>query len=607
MELIKNLRAFMFAVLLGTVVSFAITSCSDDNDDSTSYAHGTVSGTVTDEVGNPIEGASVVVSGVDNVVTTDNEGFFSVSNVTVQSHSITFTKKGRETISTTITAKTFAKGGGNTAAVTVAMLDASSQIVGVVYNAKNNNVPFAGVTVSINSSKQTVTGSDGTFVIEDIRTNDYTISFAKEGYTTISKKVTKGSFIDKISTVEPIFMGRVELLRGLTADDLAGADKWYYNEYRGGRNGDAYPHWDWSTDYMCTFSFVGQWEEQNEGTTLQVRNSKVEQGNPADLEVFDSYTYGSKLITEDNKIMSLRVRTHSTSSDAPAYFGVQVVDLSQSDPAAVKIGNTNTLHSGDYKDFEYDLSAYVGKEVVIAIGIYRQSEGDYYKQLVLRAIRFADRKVEGWGWLPGTEVVNGWKLTQEMVRSTMTQSNKSFTGISPVSGNRDSYADAYRSWKNVRHVAGEWSLVPVKKDPEVFPSEGYIIKTRNDSEISTTVPESYLYSKFAIASGRNTLTLRVRNFSSNYTYFKLSAVEESGTVTHLSPQSANAQSQSAAADGCWKFVHQSGGAGDPAGYASFVYDLSQFNGKNVVLTLGVYNCVPNSGENKLAIYKIDLQ
>lgn len=594
----------MFAVLLGTVMSFAVSSCSED-DTAASYGHGSVSGTVTDEIGDPIEGVSVAVSGVDGAVTTDGNGFFVVDDVTIQSHSITFAKKGRETISTTITAGSF-KTEGNTANVTVAMLDASSQIVGAVYDARNNNAPFAGVTVSINSSKQVLTASDGTFVIEDVRTNDYTVTFTKEGYAAISKKITKSSFTNKISTIESIFMGRVELFPGLTADDLAEADQWYYNEYRGGRNGDAYPHWDWSTDYMCTFSFVGQWQEQNEGTTLQIKNSEADQNKPADMENFDSYTYGRKLITADNKIMSLRVRTHSTSDDAPAYFGVQVVDLSQTDPIAIKIGETQSINSSAYKDYEYDLSAYVGKEVVIGIGIYRQSEGDYYKQLVLRAIRFADRKVEGWSWLPGTEVVSGWKLTQETVRSTMVHSKTSFTGISPEKGSRDNYVDAYRTWKGVSHIAAEWTLVPLKKDPEVFPSEGYIIKTRNDSEISTTVPEAYLYSKFAIAPGSNTLTLRTRNFSNNYTYFKISAVEENGTVTHITPQSANAQDQAAVADGCWKFVHQSGAAGDPAGYASFVYDLSQFNGKKVVLVLGVYNCVPNSGENKLAIYKVEL-
>ena len=58
---------------------------------------------------------------------------------------------------------------------------------------------------------------------------------------------------------------------------------------------------------------------------------------------FDSYTYGSKKITEDNKILSLRIRTHNADDKTPVYFGVQVVDLSAAEPVAVKVGETQTL------------------------------------------------------------------------------------------------------------------------------------------------------------------------------------------------------------------------------------------------------------------------
>jgi hypothetical protein len=300
------------------------------------------------------------------------------------------------------------------------------------------------------------------------------------------------------------------------------------------------------------------------------------------------------------------VRTHDADETEPAYFGVQVIDLSAAEPTAVKIGENRTYGSGDYADFEFDLSDYVGKEVIVAVGIYRASTGDYWKQLVLRAIRFADRKVENWDWLPGTEVVEGWKLTEEMVRSTMPHTKNSFTGISPVSGNRDNYVDAYRAWRDVDHIAAEWSFVPLKKDPEVFPAEGYIIKTRNTPEVNTQVPESYLYAKFSIASGSNQLTLNTRNFSENYTYFKITAIEEDGTVTHVAPQSNTAQEASAADDGCWKFKHENGSADNPEGYASFVYDLSQFDGSNVVIALGVYNGEPETGENKLAIHSVEM-
>ncbi len=336
---------------------------------------------------------------------------------------------------------------------------------------------------------------------------------------------------------------------------------------------------------MSTLDFQGAWQEQNEGTTSQIRNGEEDQDNPADLDVFDSFVYGSKLITEDNKILSIRLRTHDADETAPAHYGVQVVDLSAAQPAAVKVGGNKTYGSGDYADIDFDLSDYVGKEVIIAIGIYREATGDYWKQLVLRAIRFSNQKVEGTNWLPGTEVIEGWKLTQETVRSTMPHTKSSFTGISPVSGNRDNYVDAYRAWRDVDHIGAEWSFVPLKKDPEVFASEGYIIKTRNTAEVSTTVPEAYMYAKFSIASGSNQMTLNTRNFGDNPTYFKLTAIQDNGTVTHIAPTSNTAQEASAAADGCWTFKHGDGGADNPEGYASFVYDLSQFDGEDV--TLGV--------------------
>jgi hypothetical protein len=63
----------------------------------------------------------------------------------------------------------------------------------------------------------------------------------------------------------------------------------------------------------------------------------------------------------------------------------------------------------------------------------------------------------------------------------------------------------------------------------------------------------------------------------------------------------------AAANGTWKFKHGNGGADNPEGYASFKYDLTQFNGTDVTLAIGVYNGEANTGENKLVIHKIELK
>lgn len=602
----KILRTFLFVAMLGGIVSIA-TSCNDDESEHVDY--GTVTGIVLDEMDAPISGVTVTISGVEETVTTGSDGKYTAQNVSIDSHSVKFSKDGFQTIGVTITAGKF--DANKVATTSVKMVNASAKVVGTITDAKNGGAPLAGVTVSVSADESATSGSDGKFEIKNLVANDYTVTFTKANYVTITKTITKSDFVDGVATID-LRMGGVELLRGLTAEDLVTADKWYYNEYRGGGNADAYPHWDWACDYMCSLTFWGNWEEQWEGTTLRIRNDAADQKNPADLDVFDSFTYGSKKITEDNKILSVRLRTHNADPAAPAYFGVQVIDLSAADPVAVKVGDTKTHGSGNYADYHFDLSAYVGKEVIVAIGIYRQQTGDYWKQLVLRRIAFAQENVTNWDWIPGTEVIDGWKLTHEMVRSTMPHNKKSFTGISPISAGRDvnmatGYPAAYRAWRNVSHIGHEWSFVPLHKDPEVFPSEGYLIKTRGSgTAVNTKEPEAYFYSKFAIATGSNQLTLKTRNFGSNYTFFKLTAIKEDGTIVHVAPKSNTAQEASAAADGCWKFKHGAGGAGDPEAYASFVYDLSQFNGSNVVLAFGVYKGESNGDESKLVFYSINL-
>lgn len=606
----KILQTLMYAVLLGAFI-LSVSSCKKDDDDAIGTSLGTITGLVTDDTGEPISDVNVIVSSVnedDISVTTGSDGKYTVENVPIKTHTVKFSKVGWLTISKTVTAAKF--DADKVATVDATLINAAAKIVGTITDAKNDDAPLAGVTVSVGVAGTATSGSDGTFVVEDLVVDKYTVTFTKENYAIVIRGINEADFVDGVATLN-VKMGSEELLRGLTPDDLLGADKWYYNEYRGGRASDAYPHWDWACDYMAALDFQGAWQEQNEGTTLQIRNSEDQRINPGDLDMFDSYVYGSKLITQDNKILSLRIRTHDADQADPAYFGVQVIDLSATKPVAVKVGENRTYGSADYADFDFDLSEYVDKEVIIAIGIYRAATGDYWKQLVLRAIRFADRKVEGTDWLPGTDVIDGWKLTQEMVRSTMLQTKTSFTGISEIKGVKDDYVDAYRSWRDISHVAAEWSFVPLKKDPEVFSSEGYLIKTRGTAEVDLEVPESYIYAKFGITEGNNQLTLKTRNFQSgsapdHYTYFKLTAIKEDGTVTHIEPTSNTADDANVVDNGCWRFKHYNGSKDDPDSYASFAYDLSQFNGNNVVLVFGVYNGAANTSENKLTFYSIDL-
>lgn len=614
MKQAKKLRVFGLMTMLISMV-FMVSSCSDDDTDGGALSYGKVTGVVTDDLSSPLEGVTVQVDGSGITATPDGpqattnaQGVYTLENISIGTHIITFTKADYQTVSVTVVAGKFNE--ERVAEVSLKMEYAAAKIKGKVTDAGKGNAPLEGVTVSISSTQTATTGSDGTFEIGNLPLADYTVTFTKEGYASIVKKVSMADFVDGIATTD-VRMGGTEILRGLTIDDLKAAEKWYYNEYRGGRNADAYPHWDWACDYMCTLDFRGNWEEQNEGTTLRIRNDEGDRSNPADMEMFDSFVFGSKLITEDNYMMSLRIRTHNADEAAPAYYGVQVVDLAAAEPKAELIGGVRTYASGDYGDVPVDLSAYIGKEVIIAIGTFRAQTGDYWKQLVLRRISFAKEVAKDWGWLPGTEVVDlaGWKMTEEMVRSTMPHVKSQFTGLNPVDGNRDNYVDAYRAWREVGHICAEWSYMPLFKDPEVFPSEGYLIKTRGGgTPVNTLVPESYFYAKFSITSGCNKMTFKTRNFSgTNATFFKVTAIRMDGTVEHLAPVSNTANFAEAAADGCWKFIHEGGSKGEPDAYADFVYDLSRFDGEDVMLTIGIFKGEDNGDENKLVLRGITME
>lgn len=603
-RLIKNVG---LAVISGCMALSAV-SCSKDEDGPGAVGKGTVSGVVTDEQSRPVQGVNVSMPATGTNATTNSAGEYELHDVPMTSGIIVYEKEGYETAAVTVVAKKFTD---SRATVNVELVYANAIIKGVVYDARDN-APLAGATVKVSDFQTTETDTDGEFELRNLTIKDYTVTFSYPGYNDITKNVSADSFGEEGVVTMSVTMGADEVLRGLTKYQLADAPKWYYNEYRGGRNAENYPHWDWACNYMCTLEFVGDYEEQNEGTTLRIRNSSEDQrNNPADMEMFDSYVYGSKLITADNCLMTLESRTHNASDDAPAYFGVQVVDLSEAEPEAKLIGGVRTLASEAYQQIVTDLSDYIGKEIIIAVGTFRQQAGDYWKQFVIRRIAFTAEPISSlWNWLPGTEVagLEGWHLTQEMVRSTMPNQTSSFTGISPVSGNRDNYFEAYRAWRDVNHVAAEWSYMPLTKDPEVFPGEGYLIKTRGGDDVNTKVPESYFYSKFSIAPGHDRFTLKTRTFSSvNATFFKITAITNDGTVKHLSPVSNTASYAEAAADGCWKFTHENGDPGNPDGYCEFVYDLSEFDGQDVMLTIGVFKGEANGDENKLLFYSIDLK
>ena len=592
---VKRLTAYFFGICF---LAFSNLSCSGDEDNTTTnLGNGDVSGIITDDNNAPLSGVTVTVNDADISDITDDSGCYYLKGVPIGKHILSFSKTDYQTVSCTLTPKQWNDG---TANISTSLRYAAAKITGRILDAKNGKKPLEGASVSI-GGETVQTNSEGIYTISQLPLDNYTVTFTYNDYNPQTREVKTDDFIDGVAQLADILLGGEEILPGLTLFDLKECTPWMYNEYRGGRNADNYPQFDWSVDYMCTLDMIGNWEEQNEGTTM-----RVNENNGVDLDNLNTFIYGRKHITEDNKIMTVFARTHQ----GPAIWNVVVVDLSESKPQTKKLGENISFQDGNYKNFVFDLSAYVGKDIAIAIGTYYSGE---WVQLVLRRISFAPSATNGLAWLPGTpinESLEDLHLTQEMVRGTMPNERKSFTGITTYDGrkDRDEYVWAYRDWNKTGHIAAYWGMTSITKDCDVFTNEGYTIKTRGGNGIvSTSKAESYLYSKFAIDDNNKTLTLRARNFGSHPTYYKMIAITDDMNVKYLQPtKDSKVDELAEGPDGTIKFNHKNGDTGHPENYGKFVFDLSQYKGKNVTLVLAVYKGEENGDENKVTIYSIDL-
>ncbi len=614
---------FMFAALLGGAV--AMNACKPDGPEpGPAGGDGTVVGTVTDEAtGDVIDGVTVTIG--TKTALTDVDGKYSITGVPVATGSVSFVKEGYESTSTPLSKSSF--NSEKVATANAKMRDASYQISGTVRDGNNGGVGLAGVTVSITGGASTTTDENGEYVLANLALDNYTLSFSKETFTTRTRTIAKADFNeDKIATMDVTFGGGVLLPPAKTAEDLrSNVQIWRYNEYRGG-NSSPNPPFDWSQTNIWTFMVEGDPITSDNYAGVRVVSDPINPENNPDPSStsFDSYMYGRKLITEDNKILTVLARSSDDSAINPDLieWGVQVINITAGDPE-----NKQIRAAGQAQDnvrtatltvipYNFDLSDYVGQEVIIAIGIFRLETGNYNRNLIIKRILFTPAEpiateVESTFTLGGGTAVaglEGWFMTEEMVRSTMVQDKTEFAGITVSGSNR---YEQFSSWYTNAHIGWEWSLMPLHKDTEPTVSQGYLIKCRGAGVTNLVEPECYTYAKFKISSANDKFTLWARNDfgTSDWTHFRLTAVDASDmTVTHLplnmtESTSGQGVELTPASDNVIRFKNNSGDGDGPDAYGKFVYDLSGFTGKDVVLILGVYKGDDTSTtENKLCMY-----
>lgn len=479
---------------------------------------------------------------------------------------------------------------------------------------QNSNAPQTiYVTISIDSTEALLTddqaeevtvklGNDHTFsyagegvwklegltMAEAMAAGDLTVTFAEEGtlaniYEAVNEGTLSGSDYANGQADISVSLAERDILPGLTLSEMKSATVLSYDYYQG--------LWAHNVFRNFTKSEGIRSQEQNEGDTIQTETKLA-----TNETEFNGYIYARKTITNENKTMIVSMRTHNTSIETK--FGVMVVDLTTG--AHELVGGMRSSKANSYNDQVFDLSAYIGKEVLVSTGIfYTQACDDALPdgeqlQYVIESIRFvsaaADWKTDSAeNWDATVDTIAGNLLANESVAAN---SLTYFQGANNDSG-KENYI--FKTWGAVSKGQDYAGIEPV--------GEGAMIKTRNGST-DTSDNRAFLYAKFTITKETSYLWLNARRFSgSNHVGSALTVyTAEGGTV--VAPDSTN-------------FVMPSGGEyevesdnwikwhdGD-SGYAYLKWDLSSYIGQTVVLVIGVRNTY-NSDEGKMAIQEIHL-
>lgn len=418
---------------------------------------------------------------------------------------------------------------------------------------------------------------EGLTMAEAMAAGDLTVTFAEEGtlaniYEAVNEGTLSGSDYANGQADISVSLAERDILPGLTLSEMKNATVLSYDYYQGYRAHNILRSFAKSNPLRS--------EEQNEGDTIRV----IENSEKSETE-FNGYIYGVRTISEATKIMTVNMRTHDTNNDT--IFGVMVVDLESG--ARELIGGLRKSRQNTYSDFTFDLTEYVGKRVLIATGIfYTDACTRWDVQYVIHHIRFC-------------ELGNDWGSTVDTLAGNLLKN----TDVAGQSIN--DFVGSFNDKDESNYIFSKWGTASknfASADYEVSASEGALIKTRNDElNVENCV---FLYSKFAITEQNSYLRFKARGFGGSIpelavTVYSLGAggeVVEQIITPDISAFDLNGNLVTDMGGG-WI-----SGTWSTDNYTQFKWDLSDFEGENVVIMIGLRNT--QGGENKIAIQEIHL-
>ncbi len=154
---------------------------------------GNIEGTVKDEDGAAIEGATVVVEGTDLSATTDADGYYLLEDVPMGDQDVTASADGYYSKTETVTVDE-----GITVTLNFTLVAIPTyKVSGKVKDGEGH--ALQGATVTIEGTEQSATtGSEGDYTISDVEEGTYDITASKDGYSSKTKDVT----VDSDTTVD---------------------------------------------------------------------------------------------------------------------------------------------------------------------------------------------------------------------------------------------------------------------------------------------------------------------------------------------------------------------------------------------------------------------
>ncbi len=412
-------------------------------------------------------------------------------------------------------------------------------------------------------------------------------------YNPASRVISGFDYADGQAKISVSLVER-DILPGLTLSEMKSATVLSYDYYQG----------LWAHNVFRNFqkSEGIRSQEQNEGDTIQSETGRA----PNDTE-FNGFIYARKTITEQNKFMLVNMRVHGNTGETqlPTRFGVMIVDLATG--GRKLIGGMRSSTDQAYNMQEFDLTQYVGKEVLVTTGIFYTKDcaeklpETKQLQYVIESIRFISA-ADAWK----TDSADNWNATVDTIagnllanESVAANSMTYFQGANNDSGN-ENYI--FKTWGAVSKGPDYAGIEPV--------SEGAMIKTRNGNT-DTSDNRVFLYAKFTVTKDTSYLWLNARSFNSLNTSSALTVYSEgeSGVVTGAvaAPDIDNFAypAEGGAAEvqeGNWVNWNDA-----DKGYVYLKWNLEAYVGQTVVLVIGVRN-LEHSGEHesKMAIQEIHL-